>query len=190
MKEYAKKRHWRLTASKFPCVLAGPETKRYKEYMEEIIEHINGVPEFEDDKPWFRHGKEWEDEAIDCYEWKMQKDVVRFGGSNPKLFIHPKYSFIGCSPDFEDGEDGGGEVKCHKSLKQFLKAEKAGIPTTHIPQVQGTIWIMNKKWWDYVSYFKKNKLIHIHCVYPDLEYHEKLETACLDFWKKIQEKIK
>jgi len=187
--EYAKKRHWRLTASNFPCILAKPETKRYKGYMEDIVEHINGVPEFQDEKPWFWHGKEWEDEAIDFYEWRMQRDVERFGGSNPKLFVHPRHEFIGCSPDFKD-QDGGGEIKCHKSLKQFLIAEKAGIPTQHIPQVQGTMWILNASWWNYVSYFKKNKLIHIYCVYPDLKYHKKLEKACLDFWAKIQEKLK
>ena len=190
--EWHEYRGRRITASQFACVLAKPTTKRYLGYLEDIIESINGVPYFDCEKPWFRHGKEMEDEAMSFYEWRVQREIERFGGDNPKLFVHPKYNFIGCSPDGLDGGEGGVEIKCHKSLNQFLISEERGIPTQYIPQVQGSLWITERKWWNFVSYYRKEetRLIHIHCVYPDLEYHKKLETACLDFWAKIQEKLK
>lgn len=192
MEQWRKDRNVRITASRFGDVLARPDTKRYRYYMEDIIDSFNGHPKIEKYTPWFEHGREREDEAISFYEWETNHSVERFGVSNPKIFIHPKHSFIGCSPDFMENPDGGGEVKCHTSYRQFQKSEKKGISTTHIPQVQGTIWILNKKWWNFVSYYRKGnkRRIHIYCVYPDLDYHKRLETACLKFWSEIGARIK
>jgi len=180
----------RITASRFGDVLARPSSKRYRYYMEDLIDSLNGHKKVPKITPWFDHGREMEEEALAFYEWRMDKDIEKFGVDNPKLFIHPKYPFIGCSPDAFDG-DGIVETKCHISYKQFQASEKAGIPTTHIPQVQGQLWITGKKWCNFTSYFRQEnkRLLHIHKVFPDKKYHKKLETACLDFWAKIQEKI-
>lgn len=191
MEQWHKDRNIRITASRFGDVLANPETKRYRYYMEDIIDSLNGHSKIEKYTPWFDHGREMEDEAISFYEWTVDRNVERFGVSNPKIFIHPEYSFVGCSPDFLDG-DGGGEVKCHTSYKQFQESERKGILTTYIPQVQGHMWIMNKPWWNFVSYFRKGdkRLIHIHRLEPDFEYFNRLEKACLKFWEEIQKQLK
>jgi predicted phage-related endonuclease len=190
VEQWHKDRSVRITASRFGDVLANPKTKRYRYYMEDILDSLNGHPQIEKYTPWFDQGKEREDEAISFYEWEVDRNVERFGVSNPKIFIHPKYSFIGCSPDLLDG-DGGGEVKCHTSYKQYQESERKGILTQYIPQVQGQMWIMEKQWWNFISYYRNGdkRLIHIYCVYPDLEYFKRLENACLDFWNKIQRKL-
>ena len=190
MEQWHEDRSVRITASHFGDVLAKPTTKRYRYYMENIIDSLNGHPKIKKYTPWFDHGKEMEDEAISFYEWEINRSVERFGVSNPKIFIHPKYSYIGCSPDFLD-EDGGGEVKCHVSYKQFQASQRKGVPSNHIPQVQGQLWILKKKWWNFISYYRKDekRLLHIHCVEPDVEYHKRLEIACVAFWGEIIKKI-
>jgi len=191
VEQWHEDRSVRITSSRFGDVIAKPTTKRYRYYMEDIIDSLNGHSKIEKYTPWFDHGREREDEAISFYEWETDHVVERFGVSNPKIFIHPKHPFIGCSPDFLDGPDGGGEVKCHTSYKQFQESVRKGILTNYIPQVQGQLWILGKEWWNFVSYYRKQdkRLIHIYRVYPDLEYHERLEKACLSFWDEIQEKL-
>jgi len=188
---WAEDRAVRITASRFGDVLAKPSTKRYRYYMADLIDSLNGHKKVPKITPWFDHGREMEDEAIGYYEWTTNKEMERFGCDNPRLFVHPKYDFIGCSPDAREPY-GGAEFKCHTSFIEFEKAKKAGIPSKAIPQVQGTIWIMDANWWDYVSYYRngEKRLIHIYKVEPDLKYHKKLETACLNFWNEIQRKIK
>ena len=185
--EWFEKRGGRITASRFGDVLANPSTKRYRYYMEDIIELLHGLPRIEKTTPWFDHGKEMEPEAIGLYEWTRCVETQRVG-----FITHPKYNFIGCSPDGLVGEDGGMEAKSHVSAKQFLKSKKEGMPTNYKPQVQGSLWITGRKWWDFTSYYRngEKRLIHIRTVYPDLEYHKMLEERCLDFWNKIQEKLK
>lgn len=190
MDEWKQKRSVRITASRFGDILARPSSKRYRYYMEDMIDSLNGNEKIPKITPWFDHGREMEDEAIGYYEWELDTSVERFGCDNPKLFIHPKYDFIGCSPDCKDGL-GGAEFKCHVSFIEFEKARLSGIPSKVIPQVQGTLWILDAPWWNYVSYYRNEdkRLIHIHRVGPDLKYQQKLEKACLSFWKEIQRKI-
>ena len=192
MEQWKKDRSVRITASRFGDVLARPSTKRYRYYMEDLIDALNGHKKVPRTTPWFDHGREMEAEAVLFYEWQMQKEVEKFGCDNPKSFVHPKYDFISCSPDVKEDPDGGAEFKCHTSYTEFKKARNSGMPSRVKPQVQGTLWIMEKKWWNYVSYYRngEKRLIHIHCVYPDLDYHKMLEEKCLNFWEKIQGKLK
>ena len=101
---------------------------------------------------------------------------------------HPKYDFICGSPDGLIEKDGGMELKSHISYREYLKSERK-MPSKHKPQVQGYLWITDRMWWDFVSFYSKNgkTLIHIHRVEPVKAYHELLEAKCLEFWKKVDE---
>jgi len=191
MEQWQKDRSVRITASRFGDVLAKPSSKRYRYYMEDLIESLQGHKKVPKITPWFDHGREMEEEAILFYEWRMDREVEKFGCDNPKSFVHPKHDFISCSPDIRDGSNGA-EFKSHTSYTEFEKARKSGMPSKVKPQVQGTLWIiMDARWWNYVSYYRngEKRLIHIYPVYPDLDYHKMLEEKCLDFWNKIQEKL-
>ncbi len=177
----------RITASRFGDVLARPDTKRYQEYLQDRIDMLNGSPYFNDDKPWFSHGKAWEAEARGTYEWKRNVDVVV-----PGAIAHPDYDFISCSADGVIPDAllpiGMTEIKCHKSYNQFLSSEKR-FPSKDKPQVQGSLWILDCKWCDFISFFKNDEttLIHIRRIEPDPEYFKRIEAACLAFWAKIQD---
>ena len=178
--EWYKFRSVRLTASRFGDVLARSNTKRYQGYFEDRIDMLLGAPYFQDEKPWFAHGKAWEPLARGLYEWKTGLDVPPYGA-----IAHPDYDFISCSPDGKRVE-----FKSHKSYKQFTASEKK-FPTNHKPQVQGTLWITKWEWIDFVSFFKNDEttLIHIRRIEPDLKYFKRLETACLKMWSEIQNEI-
>ena len=60
---------------------------------------------------------------------------------------------VGCSPDSLIGKDGGLEIKTkapHLLIDTILKDE---FPAEHKAQVQGTLWITDREWWDLECYW-------------------------------------
>lgn len=108
----------------------------------------------------------------------------------PAEFIrHPKYDFIGASPDFLVGDDGGGEIKSPESSEVHLETLLTGLPPEHIEQIQGGLWVTGRKWWDFVSFhpdFPESHRIYIQRVPRDDEYIERLESACLQMEADVQ----
>lgn len=183
--EWRAARLGKLTASRFGDVLADSRTARYRNYLAEIVAEIEGVPDFEDDKPWFQHGRAWEPEARSLYEWERDVEVRQVG-----FISHPKLTYVGASPDGLIGDLGGLEIKSRKSLREHLKVVDKGLPSEHKPQVQGNLWVTGRQWWDFVSYYRtedgRERRIHIVRVYRDEKYIERLETACAMFWQQVQ----
>ncbi len=162
---------------------------RYQNYLDDIVDGIMGVPNFDDGpKPWFEHGAEWEDRALSLYEWETGRETGKVG-----FLIHPDYDFIGCSPDFIECVEGVGEIKCRKSLSAFTRAEQKGLTPEYRPQVQGEIWVAGADYGKFVNYYQNEdgtkRLLSICTVEPDLEYHKKLETACLSFWDEVTRRV-
>ena len=99
-----------------------------------------------------KNGVENEQHARKFYEDKYHngKPMEQIG------FI--RWGQIGCSPDGLVDDDGIIEIKCSEGrshyelmLKNESRFEKK-VPTTHIPQIQGNLWITDRKWCDYISY--------------------------------------
>ncbi len=199
--EWFAARAGKITASRLGDVLANPKTKRYKNYLQEIVDDLLGIPSFGDnDKPWFEHGKRLEPIARKRYEWECFRSGSDIEVTEIPIIVHPKYNYISCSPDgiidMQDGiNDYGLEIKCRVSNKAHQASIKAGLPSNYKPQVQGCLWVTGCKRWDFVSYFEDpdgiiETDINITVVEPDLEYHQKLETACLSFWEDVQAALK
>jgi len=188
--EWHEARRGILTASRFGDVLAAPHTARYLNYIDDVFGELIGVPDFleGDNPPWFRHGKDWEAEAIASYEFNEGVEVAAHG-----LIKHPELEFVGCSPDGLVGNDGGVEVKCRKSLDAFEKSVAAGVESVHVPQIQGCMWVTGRQWWDYISYYKNPETaddrMHVFRVHRDEAYITRLEIACRTVWVEIQRKV-
>ncbi|WP_447898025.1 lambda exonuclease family protein [Stenotrophomonas sepilia] len=106
-----------------------------------------------------------------------------------EFILHPKYDFIGASPDFLVGDDGGGEIKSPESSEVHLETLLTGLPPEHIEQIQGGLWVTGRKWWDFVSFhpdFPESHRIYIQRVPRDDEYIERLESACLQMEADVQ----
>ena len=187
--EWFARRRFRITGSRFGDVMAKPTTKRYQNYLDDIVDGIMGVPDFDDGpKPWFDHGKNWEARALRMYEWETGRDTGQVG-----FLVHPDYYFIGASPDFVECVNGVGEIKSRKSLSAFTRAEEKGLTPEHRAQVQGEMWVAGADYCRFVNYYQNEagtkRLLSICTVEPDLEYHQKLEAACLSFWAEITRRV-
>ena len=101
-------------------------------------------------------GIELEPLARDTYEIEQSK-VKEVG------FIELD-EFVGCSPDGLVSKDGGIEIKCPNDAGFFklLVNGRGAIESKYLWQVQMTLYITKRSWWDLVFYnpnFNQNILI-------------------------------
>ena len=104
---------------------------------------------------------------------------------------HPEL-MAGCSPDGLVSDDGLIEIKCPTQATHIetLKAQK--IPSDHIPQVQGQIWITGRKWCDFISYhpeFPEGLQLFVVRVQRDDEYIKELETEVSKFLAEVDAEV-
>lgn len=92
-----------------------------------------------------RRGTDLEPEARAYYELVTGNEVEEVG------FILDNSGEFGCSPDGLVG-DGGLEIKCPAAHNHVEWARKKVCPSKHFAQVQGCMWITDRKWWDFMSY--------------------------------------
>lgn len=126
--------------------------------------------------------------AIAAYEARQNVMVMQVG-----LITHPVHSFIGASPDFLVGTDGGGEVKCPENPEIHLATLINGLPEEHIEQIQGGLWCTDRAWWDFISFnphFPKHLQLYVQRVYRDEAYIADMEVSCLQFWAEVQQILK
>ena len=75
------------------------------------------------------HGNKYEDEAIEVYESRTGKKVLRFG-----LFVSDEYPWLGGSPDGVTTDGVLVEAKC--PLSRAIKDE---VPSYYMPQVRAML---------------------------------------------------
>ncbi len=105
--------------------------------------------------------------------------------------------FIGCSPDWLIWEDGWIEIKCPSDVKFFkiiLDWTEKSIDSDYIWQVQMSLFITKRKWWD-LCFYNPNyeKSLIIFRILPDKEKFKKLEewfSIGINKIKEISLKIK
>lgn len=114
-------------------------------------------------------GSETEQEARRFYEIANDCKVEQVG------FVM-RDEWVGGSPDGLIGKDGLLEIKCPLSSThiEIILSEK--MPTLHIPQVQGLLWVTERKWCDFVSYDPRvlSQPMFTVRVERDVEYFKKL----------------
>jgi len=105
------------------------------------------------------------------------------------FITNDKLGFIvGMSPDGLVGEDGGVEIK---SRCQYIQAQtiiEDIIPEEDMLQVQKSLFISERKWWDYVSY-SNGMHMYIKRAYPLQEYFDKITEAALIFEAKVRKDL-
>lgn len=178
----------KFTGSRFADVLAmskptktNPEPRPLKPRLDLIwtlaAERIQGYQPQGMTSYSLEWGKKNEDFARQAYELKTGEFV-----DQQAFIVHQKYEFVGVSPDGLIGDEGGVEIKCPKSPEIHLQRFINGIPDEYIPQIQGSMWVTGRKWWDFISYDPDTadefKLLIIR-VYRDEDYISKLEEEVL-----------
>ena len=172
-----------VTASEFATVMAkgkaGKESKMRRTYMLKLIgETLTGEPMDNYTNAHMERGKEMEAEARDYYTFMTDEE--------PKIVGFLKDDRIGCSPDSLLGNDGMHEIKTrlpHLHIETLLSGE---MPPEHKAQVQGGLWISEREWTDFQSYWPRLPAF-IKRIYRDDDYIKTIEQAVKDFISEMDE---
>mmetsp|Transcript_5487 Transcript_5487/g.8501 ORF Transcript_5487/g.8501 Transcript_5487/m.8501 type:complete len:174 (-) Transcript_5487:57-578(-) len=109
-----------------------------------------------------RRGERLEPIALQWYKDNMLADSsieVRTTG----FWMHPKYNFLGASPDGLVGCEGLIEIKCP------ARSPHSTVPAEYMAQIQGQLHIIDRKWCDFVSFTVTNG-VRVFRVYKSDEF--------------------
>lgn len=165
-----------------------PPPKAVMDYACQLAaERLTGRPRKQIKAAALQWGQDVEPAAVAAYQAETGEIVTMCG-----FILHPEYDFIGASPDFLVGDNGGGEIKSPESSEVHLETLLCGLPPEHIEQIQGGLWVTGRQWWDFVSFhpdFPGELRTYIQRVTRDDEYIAKLESACLQMEADVQQII-
>lgn len=144
------------TASMFHVIANKGERGKYlgarEAYLYQLAgERITGeIAESYDGGPLAR-GHRMEDEAREVYELITGEQCKRVGFAINDVWR------AGASPDSLVGKHGGLEVKSKKPALHIkvIRDFKEQVPPEHVAQVQGTMGILQRGWWDFISYWPR-----------------------------------
>lgn len=137
----------------FVCAERGPrggdsskERIGRRTYMYKLVgERITGKPKYEYNNDHMERGKEMEQEARDWYAFTTDLKPVQVG------FL--RRGDVGCSPDSLIDKQGMLEIKTKLPHCQIETLLDGTLPTEHVKQVQGQLWVAAREWCDFVSYW-------------------------------------
>lgn len=136
------------TASRFADVLAKGEGKTRRKYLYELAgERITGETTESFSNAHMDRGKVMEDEARRYYAFMKDAAPQRVG------FI--RNGARGASPDSLVDVNGGLEIKTALPHIQIERLLRNDLPPEHRAQVQGSLWVGEREWWDFMSYWPK-----------------------------------
>jgi hypothetical protein len=183
--EWYELRRGKVTGSKFATVLAhgkggkgDPSVMRRKYMLTLISDRIGGAPSDSYSNRQMERGKEMEAEALTLYH-ALHAEPTRVG------FVE-RNDDIGCSPDAFVGENGMVQVKTAQPDIQLERVLKPELPAEHICQVQGELWVCEREWSDFVSYWPGLPLMVVR-VYRDEVKIKSIELGCEMFLNEMHE---
>lgn len=154
------------TASKFATVMAKGEGKTRAEYLRKLAgEILTGEPMESFSSVHMERGKSMEDEAREYYSFVHDAEITRVA------FI--RNGNKGGSPDSLIGSNGGLEIKTALPHIQIDRLERNRLPPEHKAQVQGNLWVSEREWWDFVSFWPKLPILTVR-VYRDEPFISKM----------------
>jgi hypothetical protein len=174
------------TASSFDKIVTskGEPSKQALGYLYTLAaERIAGVREPSFSSAAMEEGIRREEESRLVYAMLTEVEVRQVG------FCLSDCGRYGYSPDGLVGEDGGVELK-NPTGKVAIECLLAGkIPTAYIQQVQGSLLITGREWWNFVSYYSGLPTLIVR-VERDEPFLSKLEKELIAFCDKLDEVCK
>lgn len=169
------------TASRFSDVLskgkgAGESLTRARYLRTLAAERITGAPGEEFTTPAMERGKAMEAEARRFYAFMHDAE--------PELVGFIRNGDKGCSPDALLDAEGMLEIKTKRGdilIDVLLRDE---LPPEHKAQVQGSLWVAERGWLDFVAFWPGLPLFVKRC-YRDENYIKILATAVEQFNEEL-----
>ena len=137
------------TASNFDMIVTpkGKASTQSERYMHTLLaERIMGHPVLEVVTTWMDRGSQLEAQAVAYYEGQRDISTEKIG------FLTNDDGTIGASPDRFVGDDGLLEIKVPKEHTHVGYLLTRSVDSAYYPQVQGQLWISERKWLDIMSY--------------------------------------
>lgn len=173
------------TASRFGCLMTATGKPSLadgaKTYARELAyERITGQPASDFQSPDMERGHVHEPHARAAYE-ALTGHVVTDAG-----FTRRDDIAAGASPDGLVDYEGGFEAKSKNSARHIKCLLSGAVPTEHIAQIQGQMWVCDLPWVDFVSFCPGLPLVVIR-VPRDEEYIQTLAKSVAVFNAHVDE---
>ena len=185
--EWKEARRGRITMSNAKALTTkGKGLTRLSYLVDVASEIITGVTA-ETFKSWqMERGNILEPFAREAYKAHTGLDVSEVG-----LGYLNKDMRISGSPDGL-GDDHGMEIKCQLPKNHLNTIVNGFEPKEFDPQIQGSMWIFEKEYWDYASFCPDfpDQPIFVHRVYRDEEMIKRIEDSALQGVYEIDEFVK
>lgn len=153
----------------------GGKPKGREEYMHKLIgEILTGKPKYDYHNDHMERGKIMEAEARDWYAMVTDYEPIQVG------FLKNSKLGAGASPDSLIGSDGMLEIKTKLPHLQVDCLLHDALPSGHSVQVQGQLWVAEREWCDFVSYWPDMPRFKIR-VYRDEEKIKKIAAGVKRF---------
>lgn len=172
------------TASEFKAVMAtakpdkdkarSPEAaKTRRTYMAKLAgERLTGETAETFSNAHTERGRIMEIEARNLYAFVHDADLQQVG------FV--RNGGTGCSPDSLIGTNGALEIKTKVAHLQIETLLADRLPPEHAAQVQGILWVTEREFCDFVSYWPRLPLF-VKRVYRDEEQIKAIKAAVAQF---------
>ena len=149
--EWINLRIGKFTASMFSDLMGSKNTLTYQKAINKVVFEIltNEVPE-NFTSGYMERGHELEPLAKELYSMMTFNDV-----SNGGFFSYGNY--IGASPDGLIDDDGLLEIKSPSFNTMINYLLRESLPIEYKYQVQGQLFVTNRKWCDFMAYHPKLK---------------------------------
>lgn len=173
-----------VTASSMAQVMAKGQGKTRAGYMFKLIgEVFTGEPAESYSNAHMERGTALEPEAREIYA-SIAGEVTQCG------FIrnHDDIGGVGYSPDALVGDDGLAEIKTKLPHLQaeLLLADR--VPPEHMAQIQCGLWVSERQWLDFVSYWPGMPLF-VKRVQRDDAYIATMREEVIAFYAEMKSKI-
>ncbi|WP_313313413.1 YqaJ viral recombinase family protein [Pulveribacter sp.] len=182
--EWTTLRLGKATGSRFADVLAAGRGLTRKAYATQLaLEIITGQPLDTFTTLAMETGVEREPVARAEYEALTGNFVTEVG------FCLHEHLPCGVSPDGLVDDDGGVEIKCPRERTHADYLALPAEPPGYTAQIQGSMWITGRKWWDFVSFnpaFPTNARLIVRRIPRDEAYIARLEEAITQFSAEVQ----
>jgi hypothetical protein len=167
------------TSSEFKSILAKGEGKMRRTYLMKLLgERFVGEPAENYQNAYMERGKAMEAEARAAYAFMNDADPLPVG------FI--RNGDVGCSPDSLLGDAGLLEIKTKLPHLQLEAIFADRLPPEHQAQVQGQLWVAEREWSEFASYWPKLPLF-VKRIYRDEEYIKTLKSEVGRFNDELNE---
>jgi putative phage-type endonuclease len=177
----------KATASRFRDAIAalksGAPAQAQRDYLTElVVERLTQAPIQRFQNAAMTWGTEQEPAARAAYE-RVTKRIVEETG-----FVAHDTLMAGCSPDGLVDWDGLIEIKCPFNTANHIETLLNGMPSDHIPQVQGQMWITGREWCDFVSFDPRMPAelqLHVQRIQRDPSFIADLEARITSFLQQV-----